>query len=399
MTRAVEEVVWLEEDPQHPFLRLLGLEPGKELEVAARASSREEWAREAARLEAHGNLEQARAVREAFLKERPVPWTVYDRERVRALLPELHAGRLRGKVLRELYEYALFHRARPLLEALAQASQEGARNILRPLLAPSLEYGEEQFRNLERRLVRSYEGRGWKEVLWEVKDFGPDFRTPLGLTPLMLAARAGNRELLEALLAQGADPEARDPFGYTPFLHALERALSDEAFARERFPLVADLLAPTALVLQAEGHLVRLYPRMPEYWAFLAALASLKALALPLLRLRGPLMEEGVTARYLAEALGHLPPALLPAPLARKETLGERRAYLGAVLARSEVESDYRPARRLFLRLRRGRYLPNPHLLLRPKEGEAAWTPLGELMDLEGLGLGRLHLEGQKRRA
>jgi hypothetical protein len=399
VTRAVEEVVWLEEDPQHPFLRLLGLEPGKELEVAARASSREEWAREAARLEAHGNLEQARAVREVFLKERPVPWTVYDRERVRALLPELRAGRLRGKVLRELYEYALFHRARPLLEALAQADHEGARNILRPLLAPSVDYGEEQFRNLERRLVRSYEGRGWKEVLWDVKDFGPDFRTPLGLTPLMLAARAGNRELLEALLAQGADPEARDPFGYTPFLHALERALSDEAFARERFPLVADLLAPTALDLQAEGHLVRLYPRMPEYWAFLAALASLKALALPLLRLRGPLMEEGVTARYLAEALGHLPPALLPAPLARKETLGERRAYLGAVLARSEVESDYRPARRLFLRLRRGRYLPNPHLLLRPKEGEAAWTPLGEVMDLEGLGLGRLHLEGQKGRA
>ena len=162
---------------------------------------------------------------------------------------------------------------------------------------------------------------------------------------------------------------------------------------------MADLLAPTALDLQAEGHLVRLYPRMPEYWAFLAALASLKALALPLLRLRGPLMEEGVRARYLAEALGHLPPALLPAPLARKETLGERRTYLGAVLARSEVESDYRPARRLFLRLRRGRYLPNPHLLLRPKEGEAAWTPLGEVMDLEGLGLGRLHLVGQKRRA
>ena len=104
MTRAVEEVVWLEEDPQHPFLRLLGLEPGKELEVAARASSREEWAREAARLEAHGHLEQARAVQEAFLKERPVPWTVYDRERVRALLPELRAGRLRGKALRELYK-------------------------------------------------------------------------------------------------------------------------------------------------------------------------------------------------------------------------------------------------------------------------------------------------------
>ncbi|WP_022799620.1 ankyrin repeat domain-containing protein [Thermus islandicus] len=228
-----------------------------------------------------------------------------------------------------------------------------------------------------------------------MKDFGPDFRTPLGLTPLMLAARAGNREFLEALLAQGADPEARDPFGYTPFLHALERALEEETFARERFPLVADLLAPTALDVQAEGHLVRLYPRMAEYWAFLAALASLKALALPQVRLRGPLLLEGVTAHHLTESLGRLPPALLPATLARKETLEERRAYLGAVLARSEVNSDYRPARRLFLRVRRGRYLPNPRLLLRLREGEAAWTPLAEVMDLEGLGLGGPHLEGQ----
>jgi len=383
VTRAVEEVVWLEEDPQHPFLRLLGLEPGKELALAARASSREEWAREAARLEAHGNLEQAKAVREAFLKERPVPWSVYDRERVRTLLPELRAGRLGKKVLKELYEYALFHRARPLLQALAQAGHEGAGNVLRPLLAPTPDYARDQLDQLERRLLRTYEGRGWKEVLWEVKDYGPNFRNPLGLTPLMLAARAGNRDLLEALLAQGADPEARDPFGYTPFLHALERALEDRAFAREGFPLVADLLSPTALDLQVEGHLVRLYPRMAEYWVFLGVLARLKALALPLPYLWRP----GTTAAHLAEGLGHLPPALLPATLARKETPKERRAYLGAVLARGEVESDYRPARRLFLRVRRGHYLPNPRLLLRLGEGKEAWAPLEEVFPLEELGL------------
>ncbi|MBI5813757.1 MAG: hypothetical protein HZB27_14775 [Meiothermus silvanus] len=389
VTRAVEEVIWVEEDPHHSFFRLLGLEPGRELRLAVRASSREEWAKEAARLEAHGNLEQARTVREAFLKERPVPWTVYGREHVQALLPDLQAGHLRGKVLKELYEYALFHRARSLLEALAQAGHEGARNVLKPLLAPTPSYGQEQFRDLERRILRVYEGRGWKEVLWEVKDFGPNFRTPLDLTPLMLAARAGNRALLEALLTLGADPEARDPFGYTPFLHALERALLDKTFAQERFPLVVDLLAPTALDVQVEGHLVRLYPRMPEYWTFLAALAGLKALALSHLRLRRPLAEDGFTSSHLSEGLGNLPPALLPVTLVRKETLEERRTYLGTVLSRSEVESNYRPARRLFLRVRRGRYMPNPHLLLRLKEGGEAWSPLQEVMDLAGLGLER----------
>ncbi|BCP99099.1 hypothetical protein TthHB5008_b22870 (plasmid) [Thermus thermophilus] len=83
-------------------------------------------------------------------------------------------------------------------------------------------------------------------------------------------------------------------------------------------------------------------------------------------------MEGGITAGYLAEALGHLPPGLLPAALARKEIQGERRAYLGSVLTRAEAESAYRPARRPSLRVRRRRYLPNPRLFLRPREGEAA---------------------------
>jgi hypothetical protein len=44
---------------------------------------------------------------------------------------------------------------------------------------------------------------------------GPDHATPVGATPLMLAAMAGNAPLVQALLAKGADPQRRDEFGHT----------------------------------------------------------------------------------------------------------------------------------------------------------------------------------------
>ena len=43
------------------------------------------------------------------------------------------------------------------------------------------------------------------------------------------------------------------------------------------------------------------------------------------------------------------------------------------------MESDYRPARRLWRRARHGRYLPNPALLLRRGEG---WQPVYEALNL-----------------
>ena len=49
------------------------------------------------------------------------------------------------------------------------------------------------------------------------------------------------------------------------------------------------------------------------------------------------------------------------------------------VLARAEVDSTYRPARRLFARSRHGHYLPNPALLLR--QGEC-WVPVYDALAL-----------------
>ena len=78
MTRAVESLVLVESDTSHPLLDLLGLRVGATSETAAasvRASTREEWAQEARKLQLQGKEEQARAIRDAFLQVKAVPWT------------------------------------------------------------------------------------------------------------------------------------------------------------------------------------------------------------------------------------------------------------------------------------------------------------------------------------
>ncbi|VTU46219.1 hypothetical protein SRS16P2_00554 (plasmid) [Variovorax sp. SRS16] len=94
----------------------------------------------------------------------------------------------------------------------------------------------------------------------------------------------------------------------------------------------------------------------------------------------------------LAE-LGWLSPALLedivqrsPDPLLPKlmrsfeANFDASSIYLNQVLARAEVDSGYKPARKLWARTRNGHYLPNPAMQLRRGDG---WQPVYEALKLD----------------
>lgn len=84
-------------------------------------------------------------------------------------------------------------------------------------------------------------------LLQQADTYGPDHLTPVGATPLMLAAMAGNAPLVQALLDKGADPQRRDDFGHTAWDCALDRALRELGFAGTGLAAVFPLLAPAAL--------------------------------------------------------------------------------------------------------------------------------------------------------
>jgi hypothetical protein len=70
------------------------------------------------------------------------------------------------------------------------------------------------------RLLRPYSERAFKPVLAECDLYGIDHRVPCGATPLMMAARAGNLALAEALIERGADLTATDEYGHTAWMVA-----------------------------------------------------------------------------------------------------------------------------------------------------------------------------------
>lgn len=392
MTRAVQTLTLVESDTGHPLLRLLGLLAGEVRSGAAPASTREEWAQEARRLELQGKAEQAQAIKDTFLQGKPVPWTPWGRTFIEEQAPKaLDRGNPSSKQKQVLLDYALWHGQQTWVEQLARAGFQPARS-----LAPAEGFAQvdpqvwlvnrQAPQNLQhqvrrvlagtrQRHLQPYTGKSFKEILRLCDLHGVDHLTPTGATSLMMAARAGNPALIDALLARGADPAVEDEFGHTAWQHAVSRALDDGGFTKESLAAVFDRLAPAVIDVQTDGRLVRIEQHQGEYWVLTLMLAGLKTQWSPCNeKLAAP---DGFNGSFDSEqverVLGNLPPHLW-------HEKRRKRSYINQVLARAEAESNYRPARRLWARTRMGHYLPNPAMLLRKGD---AWRPVYEALALD----------------
>lgn len=414
LTRAVETLTLVEQDTAHPLLQLLDLKPGEAgLSGAVATSSKEEWAQEARRLELQGKQEQAQAIREAFLKRPTPPWTPWSEAWARALLPKVTDPKFPSTKLRQaVFDYALWHGQQTFIERLAQTvpAFTPAR-----AMAPLGTYGNTYARlgqligggrqtvppdattpelravqTLRVRHLQPWLARNTKDILRQCDQYGVDHRVPEGATSLMMAARAGHVELVEALLSRGADPELRDDHGHTAWWMALERVVDDPLFAIALGPL-AERLAPAVIDVQTGHRLVRLVPTQAEYWVLSVMLAGFKALGsqvLPRTERPHP-YRQGFFNDHLRLTLDRLPLHLWSAPR-------RKRDYVSSVLARAECDSTYRPARQLWVRTRMGHYLPNPQMQLRVRAAAGSevagetmvWRPVYDVLNLDWVDAG-----------
>lgn len=363
VTRAVQNVFLVESDPAHPLIGLLQLDRDEdELAVEKSESSLEEWQREARNLELQGKAEQAGDIRARILKEQAVPWQVLDREAFAGLRGEALSERGSKKQRLEVFEYALIHHHRPTLNALRAAG-----------FKPALRDEGQAVEQSHRSRFPFYDSSNPRGALREGERYGVNHRTRFNLTPLMIAARLGNANLVDALLERGADPSLTANNGFTALHFALERGLIDSSFAAQRLPRIYPLLEPATVAVQADQRLIKLDRRQMETFLLHLFVTLFYRHLGPEYAFHG----DGYTAAAIEEYVAGLPDSVVPA-------WRKKRSYITSVLAKSEASRDGPYNRRLFHRLRRGHYILNPGLKLR--EGER-WVPVYERFPLEDLAI------------
>lgn len=359
ITRAVKSLVVVEADPSHPIFQLLAIDRvADRIELANDESSREEWQREARRLELQGKTEQAEQIRREILECQPVPWTVIDRGSYRGIRDRaLGAPRPDKAAQQLLFEFALTYDVSVLVDELADA---GFRHAKKP------ESGRE---HIARTHYEEYGYRRSRVLESQLRRHGVDFRNPLNETPLMVAARLGKAELIDELLAQGADPELTDNAGRTAFRVALASWLDRRDLKDGPFEQVYQRLATGPIKVKVGRRMTKLDPRSMEWFLVNLCLVEYRRMVAAAVSYR---WLPAFKAPALAELVSAFPPRTLPAHR-------RRRQYVSSMLAKNEVFGSNPYNRRLFLRAAHGYYILNPALEF---EVKGAWIAVADLMQL-----------------
>lgn len=364
VTRAIDELYIVEDRLEHQFLHLLGVTQYTEntqIEEQESNSSLDEWQQEASRLEKQGKLEQAQNIRSTILQEKTVPWQVMSEDKFielydQAIKPE--AGKS-DKLL--IFEYALIYNRHKVIEQLrtqnlkATMHLENSMNVIRDKY-----YSEYTTRSIER-------------VISLTRDYGLNFRNQFNQTPLMVASKVSNVNLVTKLIEQGANIEEIDNNGLTALQHLIADLIMKRKRANEDNCQIYQALSTNSIALKLDNQLIKLEPHRMEYFLFNLFLGCFINRSIAFMSSDYFI---GFRAAELAKTVTLIPNGIL-------STQRKRREYISAILARNECNREGEYNKKLFLRLARGQYMYNPNLEIQCVDGE--WRKLEKIIKTEFL--------------
>ena len=345
MTRAVENLSIVEKNTTHRLYDLLNLATvSEDTRLKQDESTIDDWKDEANRLAAQGKEEQAEAIRRDILKTEKVEWDILAPDTLAplkeaALDPESY----NKKSKQLLFEYAMVYHCQHYLEPLAALNFKRASEPQKHALT------------IFRTHTQDYLPGARKTLRKKLDRYGVDFRNPFNQTPLMLASRLGDVQLVDELLRAGADRNALDNWGQNALQIALGESYLEGSPLIHHIGELYPMLAPPALKLRIYNKLVKIDSHLMEFFL----LQSMIALFPRILRYKTkqqwlyasqkPSFESG----DFFFAVGNFPEYVLPA---RRK----KRAYISSVLSKNELYRDAPYNRRIFLRTEQGQYILNP---------------------------------------
>jgi len=342
ITRAIQNLYIIESQPEHALLTLMGLHDAQDsLQMAEQSSCFEEWREEARKLELQGKKEQAEEIRSRILKQKEIPWQPLVGESLDALYQKaIIEGNKKAKLT--LFEYALLHSDGKYLRALMDVKFAPANNQEKGVLT------------LNKKYFTPYTLKNTMGIFRQIDQYGVDFREQFNHTPLMLASRLGNADLVEKLCEVGSDKELVNNAGLNAFQLCLQQACADIKYCNRSLNDIYEILAPAELTLKVEGRLIKLLAHTMEYTLLNVMLASFgKNIFYTWL-----IDRRAFNARSLSQTLERFPDTIIP-PHRKK------RQYISSMLSKNEYQREGQYNRKIFKRIKRGEYLFNPDVAIR----------------------------------
>lgn len=370
ITRAVKNLYVIESNKKHELLFLLGLTNFKQQSsVKNQSSSKEEWQKEARRLEMQGKQEQADAIRSQILHVQPVPWEVITRKRLPELLEQaLNPDSFNKKAKDRLFEYAVYYGDRSYFNQLVALKYRPA------------ERWTQEGKSILRRMMSEYEQDNVKALQPKLQKYGIDFRNEVNLTPLMLALSHGADQVADHLIEKGAKINLTDNFGRNILQLIILRSYLDANYKQKTMNHFYGLLKGESLKVKINNRLIKLDSHQAEFLMLNFMISVMQTHLITRTSQPTKMWGRNDTSPTFQNAdferfFDGLASSIVP-------DYRRKRTYMSSILAKNEVDRDDKYNKKLFVRLQIGMYLPNPLMELLIDD---EWINIYDLINMNGI--------------